>query len=49
MAVCECDGNKRLGSNGFNFNFIKQDWDIVKEDVMRVVRTFTVLLIGLRI
>lgn len=30
LIVWESDRNKSPGSNKFNFNFIKHDWDIVK-------------------
>ena len=30
------DGNKVLGPDGFNMNFIKSNWSLITEDVMRV-------------
>jgi len=35
-----CEGSKSLGPNGFNFNFIKSNWEILKEDIMEVVYAF---------
>jgi hypothetical protein len=31
--VKECDGNKSPGPDGFNFNFIKDSWDLLKGDL----------------
>jgi hypothetical protein len=32
-AVKDCDGSKSPGSDGFNFAFIKEFWDLMKFDV----------------
>lgn len=32
--VQKCGNHKSLGSDGFNFRFIKSFWDTLKEDVM---------------
>lgn len=39
QAVCQCEGSKSPGPDGFNFNFIKNNWDILK-DIMDVVLCF---------
>jgi len=39
-AVWQCGRSKSLGPYGFNFNFIKQCWDVIKTDIMEVVRFF---------
>ncbi|KAK3204424.1 hypothetical protein Dsin_018470 [Dipteronia sinensis] len=39
-AVCNCDGNKALGSDGLNLNFIKAHWGVIKDDVMRFFHGF---------
>lgn len=39
-AVWDCDGSKSPGPDGFNLEFFRPCWDIVKGDVMRVVREF---------
>lgn len=31
MALFECEGDKAPGPDGFNFSFIKADWDIIKK------------------
>jgi hypothetical protein len=31
--VSDCDGSKCPGPDGFNFNFIKEFWDIIKHEV----------------
>ena len=36
----ECNGDKALGPNGFNFSFIKANWDVVKEDVGNLLLEF---------
>jgi hypothetical protein len=33
LVVKECDGNKSPGPDGFNFNFIKDSWDLLKGDI----------------
>lgn len=39
-AVWECEGSKSPGPDGFNFNFFKNCWDVVKEDVLRLMGEF---------
>jgi len=39
-AVWQCGGSKSPGPDGFNFNFIKQCWDVLKTDIMEAVRFF---------
>lgn len=39
-AVASCDGNKSPGPDGFNFNFIKTAWEVIKQDVYDMVRRF---------
>ena len=39
-AVWNCEGTKSPGPDGFNFNFIKANWETLKEDVMGAVHSF---------
>jgi len=39
-AVWQCEGSKSPGPDGFNFNFIKYNWDTLKHDVMEAVKAF---------
>ncbi|XP_048493141.1 uncharacterized protein LOC104908756 [Beta vulgaris subsp. vulgaris] len=39
-AVASCDGNKAPGPDGFNFNFVKTAWEVIKQDVYDMVRRF---------
>jgi len=39
-AVWMCVGSKSPGPYGFNFNFIKSNWETLKEDIMEVVYSF---------
>lgn len=39
-AVWDCDSSKSPGPDGFNLGFYKECWDVVKEDIMRVMREF---------
>ncbi|XP_057425790.1 uncharacterized protein LOC130719169 [Lotus japonicus] len=39
-AVWDCDGNKSLGPDGYNFKFIKEFWEILKEDLKGAVEDF---------
>ena len=39
-AVWQCGGSKSPRPDGFNFNFIKKCWDILKMDLMEAVRFF---------
>ncbi|PNX71762.1 cysteine-rich receptor-like protein kinase, partial [Trifolium pratense] len=38
--IVNCDGNKSPGPDGFNFNFLKSCWCIVKNDVMAFLKEF---------
>jgi hypothetical protein len=40
--VKECDGNKSQGPDGFNFNFIKGSWDLLKGDITTSFHQFHV-------
>ena len=39
-AVWDCGGDKSPGPDGFNFNFIKHFWEILKPDIMRFMDEF---------
>lgn len=39
-AIWSYEGNKSRGPNGFNFNFIKVHWDMLKEDILGFVLEF---------
>ena len=39
-ALSSRDGNKASGSDGFNLNFIKANWDVVGGDFMRFLEDF---------
>ncbi|GKV12724.1 hypothetical protein SLEP1_g23841 [Rubroshorea leprosula] len=39
-AIWECDGTKAPSPDGFNFNFIKSMWEVLKEDIMAFVQEF---------
>ncbi|GLT46628.1 hypothetical protein SLA2020_203720 [Shorea laevis] len=39
-AVWDCDSNKSPGPDGFNFNFIKQMWPVLKEDICEFMAEF---------
>ncbi|GKV15742.1 hypothetical protein SLEP1_g26499 [Rubroshorea leprosula] len=39
-AVWGCNGAKSLGPDGFNFNFIKKVWPVIKEDVYAFLAEF---------
>jgi len=38
--VWQCKGSKSPGPDGFNFNFLKNGWEVVKEDLMEVMNLF---------
>ncbi|GAU27776.1 hypothetical protein TSUD_215870 [Trifolium subterraneum] len=38
--ICNCDGNKSPGPDGFNLNFFKACWSIVRSDVMAYLHEF---------
>ena len=39
-ALCSCNGNISPGPDGFNLNFIKTHWGLIKEDFMNFVNGF---------
>ncbi|GJZ03380.1 putative RNA-directed DNA polymerase, eukaryota, reverse transcriptase zinc-binding domain protein [Tanacetum coccineum] len=39
-AVWGCAGSKALGPDGFNFNFIKAYWEILKDDIVGCIKHF---------
>ncbi|KAK2654136.1 hypothetical protein Ddye_013992 [Dipteronia dyeriana] len=39
-AVNGCDGNKALGPDGLNLNFVKVNWAVIKVDFMNFIRGF---------
>ncbi|KAJ9560860.1 hypothetical protein OSB04_006020 [Centaurea solstitialis] len=39
-AVWDCDGSKAPGPDGFNFNFIKKFWEVIKKDIFAAVKNF---------
>ncbi|XP_057775476.1 uncharacterized protein LOC130994451 [Salvia miltiorrhiza] len=39
-AVWNCDGRKSPGPDGFNFLFFKTCWEIIKEDLIEVMKEF---------
>lgn len=43
QAVWDCDCSKSPGPDGFNFDFFKGCWGVVREDVMRMVREFFII------
>lgn len=40
MAIQECGGDKALGSDGFNFAFIRAAWDALKKDFCEMLCEF---------
>lgn len=38
--IFDCDRNKSLGSDGFSLGFFSENWDVIKEDLLRVFREF---------
>lgn len=38
LVVWDCDRNKCLGHDRYNFHFIKSCWDILKDVVLRMLR-----------
>jgi len=40
VAVWLCEGSKSPGPDGFNFNFIKSNWETLKEEIMEAVYAF---------
>jgi len=41
-AVRMCEGSKSPGPDGFNFNFIKHNWEALKHDILTAVQSFQV-------
>jgi len=39
-AIWDCEGLKSLEPDGYNFEFIKFTWDIVKADFVRAIQNF---------
>lgn len=39
-AMESCDASKALGPDGFNFNFVKEAWGVIKDDMYRIVEDF---------
>ena len=39
-AVSGCDGNKAPGPNGLNLNFIKNYWDVIRDDFLNFLKEF---------
>ncbi|KAK2660969.1 hypothetical protein Ddye_007502 [Dipteronia dyeriana] len=39
-ALSSCDGNKVLGPDGLNLNFVKSNWEWIQEDFMRFIHGF---------
>ena len=39
-AVWECESSKSPGPDGFNFNFIKRTWEIIKGDFFNCIKLF---------
>lgn len=42
VALRECGGSKSPWLNGFNFNFIKSNWEILGDDIIKVLKWFHV-------
>ncbi|GKV49874.1 hypothetical protein SLEP1_g56597 [Rubroshorea leprosula] len=39
-AIWECDSSKAPGPDGFNFRFVKSEWEVIKEDVIDFLQEF---------
>ena len=39
-AVWQCEGAKSPGPDGYNFNFIKKNWELLKEDFVAALSLF---------
>ncbi|KAK2652726.1 hypothetical protein Ddye_012582, partial [Dipteronia dyeriana] len=39
-AICSCYGNKAPGPDGINLNFIKSNWDIIRDDLFGFLTEF---------
>ncbi|GKV27152.1 hypothetical protein SLEP1_g36355 [Rubroshorea leprosula] len=40
VAVEDCDSSKAPGPDGFNFRFVKSEWEVIKEDVIGFLQDF---------
>ena len=38
--VWQCEGTKSPGPDGYNFNFFKKTWEVIKDEVVTVVSLF---------
>jgi len=38
--VWQCEGTKSSGPDGYNFNFIKKNWELLKEDFVAALSLF---------
>ena len=41
-AVWQCEGTKSPGPDGFNFNFIKENWEVMKDEIVEALALFHV-------
>jgi len=39
-AVWQCGGSKSPGPDGFNFNFLKKGWEVMKDDFLEALNLF---------
>jgi len=39
-AVWQCEGTKSPGPDGFNFNFLKKNWEVMKDEVVTAMTLF---------
>ncbi|KAJ9549873.1 hypothetical protein OSB04_022416 [Centaurea solstitialis] len=39
-AIWDCDGSKAPGPDGFNFNFIKKFWNVLKDSILDAIKHF---------
>ncbi|XP_058765309.1 uncharacterized protein LOC131638782 [Vicia villosa] len=40
LAIWSCNGNKSVGPDGYSFQLFQQNWEVVKEDVLRFISDF---------
>ncbi|GKV22646.1 hypothetical protein SLEP1_g32498 [Rubroshorea leprosula] len=40
LAIWDCDSTKAPGPDGFNFNFIKRNWEVIKKDITEFIQEF---------
>jgi len=38
--VRQCDSSKCPGPNGFNFFFVKKNWEVIGKDIVRAILSF---------